>query len=97
MTQVAKLHRVADPVGPAPTSRHLRQIIGTERVEPFNRRAISGRIEDGSALRGRQNGLGRHRSDERRVGKECVSTCRSRWSPYHSKKKPRRIARKETA
>src|SRR3546814_10990824 len=26
------------------------------------------------------------RSDERRVGKECVRTCRSRWSPYHSKK-----------
>src|SRR3546814_12192051 len=26
------------------------------------------------------------RSEERRVGKECVSTCRSRWSPYHSKK-----------
>src|SRR3546814_17767860 len=24
---------------------------------------------------------GRHRSEERRVGKECVSTCRSRWSP----------------
>src|SRR3546814_15793004 len=27
------------------------------------------------------------RSEERRVGKECVSTCRSRWSPYHSKNK----------
>src|SRR3546814_14495672 len=33
--------------------------------------------------------LGQHlvvsvsRSEERRVGKECVSTCRSRWSPYH--------------
>src|SRR3546814_11640985 len=27
------------------------------------------------------------RSEERRVGKECVSTCRSRWSPYQSKKK----------
>src|SRR3546814_10310368 len=31
--------------------------------------------------------LGRHqltkRSEERRVGKQCVSTCRSRWSPYH--------------
>src|SRR3546814_13376577 len=26
------------------------------------------------------------RSEERRVGKECVSTCRSRWSPYHYKK-----------
>src|SRR3546814_13589321 len=27
------------------------------------------------------------RSEERRVGKECVSTCRSRWAPYHEKKK----------
>src|SRR3546814_7315013 len=27
--------------------------------------------------------LGRIRSEERRVGKECVSTCSSRWSPYH--------------
>src|SRR3546814_15061187 len=27
------------------------------------------------------------RSEERRVGKECVSTCRSRWSPVHKKKK----------
>src|SRR3546814_20442489 len=26
----------------------------------------------------------RPRSEERRVGNECVSTCRSRWSPYHS-------------
>src|SRR3546814_14918250 len=30
--------------------------------------------------------IGLARSEERRVGKECVSTCRSRWSPYHSKK-----------
>src|SRR3546814_3181521 len=27
--------------------------------------------------------VARERSEERRVGKECVSTCRSRWSPYH--------------
>src|SRR3546814_18335264 len=27
------------------------------------------------------------RSEERRVGNACVSTCRSRWSPYHEKKK----------
>src|SRR3546814_11146290 len=33
---------------------------------------------------GKQKGA---RSEERRVGKECVSTCRSRWSPYHYKKK----------
>src|SRR3546814_8837988 len=31
------------------------------------------------------------RSEERRVGKECVSTCRSRWSPYHSKKKQKKM------
>src|SRR3546814_16046597 len=31
------------------------------------------------------------RSEERRVGKECVSTCRSRWSPYHEKKKTKNI------
>src|SRR3546814_11333953 len=30
------------------------------------------------------------RSEERRVGKECVSTCRSRGSPYPAKKKPKR-------
>src|SRR3546814_14502600 len=28
-------------------------------------------------------GFGDLRSEERRVGKECVSTCRSGWSPYH--------------
>src|SRR3546814_11344078 len=30
-----------------------------------------------------QEGVAVGRSEERRVGKECVSTCRSRWSPYH--------------
>src|SRR3546814_16573859 len=36
------------------------------------------------------SGLMMGRSEERRVGKECVSTCRSRWSPYHSKTKTKR-------
>src|SRR3546814_17761175 len=31
------------------------------------------------------------RSEERRVGKECVSTCRSRWSRYHEKKKTKKM------
>src|SRR3546814_18273435 len=31
--------------------------------------------------------LAARRSEERRVGTECVSTCRSRWLPYHLKKK----------
>src|SRR3546814_15295949 len=33
------------------------------------------------------------RSEERRVGKESVSTCRYRWSPYHKKKKIYRLTR----
>src|SRR3546814_3680103 len=33
----------------------------------------------------------RTRSEERRVGKECVNTCRSRWSPYHYKNNKKRI------
>src|SRR3546814_20849599 len=35
------------------------------------------------------------KSEERRVGKECVSTCISRWSPYHSKKTYRYNTNKE--
>src|SRR3546814_13410406 len=38
------------------------------------------------------------RSEERRVGKECVSTCRSRWSPDHErrKKKKRKLRHEHT-
>src|SRR3546814_10925939 len=35
--------------------------------------------------------IDRYRSEERRVGKECVSTCRSRWSPYNKKKNKRTL------
>src|SRR3546814_17380111 len=35
--------------------------------------------------------VARPRSDERRVGKECVSTCRPRWSPLHYKKSKIRL------
>src|SRR3546814_12578666 len=35
------------------------------------------------------------RSEERRVGKECVRTCRSRWSQYHYKKKKDRRQKQE--
>src|SRR3546814_13259391 len=43
---------------------------------------ISGLHEDGSPYCGRSPP--KPRSEARRVGKEVVSTCRSRWSPYHS-------------
>src|SRR3546814_17929410 len=40
------------------------------------------RIDD-QVIRPMARFLSDGRSEERRVGKECVSTCRSRWSPYH--------------
>src|SRR3546814_6771482 len=43
-------------------------------------RTAFGHLVDMRAL---QAVLAQPRSEERRVGKECVSTCRSRWSPYH--------------
>src|SRR3546814_11525784 len=49
------------------------------------REAVSGErlaaMGDPDAIENYRVVLGR--SEERRVGKECVSTCRSRWSPYH--------------
>src|SRR3546814_5919691 len=44
--------------------------------------AAAGRHPDAGVLAGRISLL-EERSEERRVGKECVSTCSSRWSPYH--------------
>src|SRR3546814_1982907 len=38
---------------------------------------------DPAEIKQRRGDLPVLRSEERRVGKECVSTCRSRWSPYH--------------
>src|SRR3546814_17023190 len=45
-------------------------------------------IEDGAVRVSFSQAYESDRSEERRVGKECVSTCRNRWAPYHSKKKP---------
>src|SRR3546814_20696402 len=66
---------VEQRLGPAADDREARLIIGMRRllvVHPPHLRCPQ-RIGD--------------RSDERRVGKECVSTCRSRWSPSTYKKK----------
>src|SRR3546814_18353783 len=50
----------------------------------FNAAATVQVVEDPGV--GRLGKRAAHRSEERRVGKECVSTCRSRWSPYPYKK-----------
>src|SRR3546814_12027295 len=70
--------------------RDAPQYVG--RADAFQRPRRKGetQIENAARQSADQDRLGgrlRARSAERRVGKECVSTCRSRWSPYHSKKK----------
>src|SRR3546814_18799774 len=50
------------------------------------RNGIQQQLEAASAAEDVRNQIAEVRSEERRVGKECVSTCRSRWSPYHKKK-----------
>src|SRR3546814_4290673 len=58
---------------------------GTE-TDATDRRQISASgatIDAHDDFQNHAGGIGDQRSDERRVGKECVSTCRSRWSLYH--------------
>src|SRR3546814_13939989 len=55
--------------------RQLRQAVAVELRHRFDAARTVGCFEQGRAER--------QRSEERRVGKECVSTCRSRWWPYH--------------
>src|SRR3546814_20218927 len=71
---------------------------GVEKLGLLEMRAVAGAVEGygtGVGQRGRDiiggvraievafGAVDDERSDERRVGKECVSTCRSRWSPDH--------------
>src|SRR3546814_3886543 len=58
--------------------------LGVQHPVRFAERGGDQHDRSGDA-RGAGDRFGGHhqRSEERRVGKECVSTCRSRWSPYH--------------
>src|SRR3546814_2701387 len=79
--------------------RELRRRRTAQRGDPVPRLLSGRRLPDDArdpaapARLGRLTAFNRYanhrarRSEERRVGKECVSTCRSRWSPYHQKKK----------
>src|SRR3546814_18385255 len=71
-------------VNMSPISRatsHGAQRVGRFRTEKDRTSQTSGRI---SPISGASSTV---RSEERRVGKECVSQCRTRWSPVNNKKK----------
>src|SRR3546814_9417553 len=57
-------------------------IVNAEKGVPYNE-ALAIKDKLTSSLRQKNYDKLNQRSEERRVGKECVSTCRSRWSPYH--------------
>src|SRR3546814_15551284 len=66
--------------------RFLRSRVGAAMAAPTNSRRSGLRPRRPECLAPRRR-VGGVRSEERRVGKEGVSTCRSRWSPYHLKNK----------
>src|SRR3546814_20750407 len=79
-----KLKAIRRPAAPAPRLTKDR-LLDTKDVRRGRHVASLGHRSDlGNAV---ESPAGSLRSEERRVGKECVSTCRSRWSPYHKQKK----------
>src|SRR3546814_14852511 len=70
LTPLARVHNLTVTAGDP--------VIMLEEPIPATRRAL-----ERAGMRIGDIDLYEVRSDERRVGKECVSTCRSRWSPYH--------------
>src|SRR3546814_19450109 len=93
-----QLHRLGDPVDPVDLlavvtevedlrGRAVAGLLAGEAVAIFcqrqHRRLRSGRAFDDDVP------FAFERSEERRVGTECVSPCKSRWWPYHIKKKKR--------
>src|SRR3546814_8649106 len=65
--------KARDMVAPGPDAAQLKDIVMLALRTPDHGKLAPWRIVT----------ITDDRSEERRVGKECVSTCRSRWSPYH--------------
>src|SRR3546814_13405288 len=62
---------------------YVKQLGGKKVALIYSDEPFPTALATGGKAQAEKNGLDVVRSEERRVGKECVSTCRSRWSPYH--------------
>src|SRR3546814_18178182 len=106
MTARKGLREFVSVVLPRITARHPEVrlvVVGGEAVDALHSAshssaelmevAATSGVEQNLSLIGR---IGDRRSEERRVGKECVSTCRSRGSPNHQKKKKTSVQNKMT-
>src|SRR3546814_13672832 len=90
--QTAVIGQPQDEVGPvwanhpfiANNPPHQHQLVDQPDAQPGRRKFIGG---SGTLEAQFPPDEVLQRSEERRVGKECVSTCCTRWSPYHYKKK----------
>src|SRR3546814_4241346 len=74
---------VIDPAGPDPIGYDREHVVVLSDHSQISPEAIFRKLKVNPGHFNMQRQT--LRSEERRVGKECVSTCRSRWSPYHSK------------
>src|SRR3546814_14455182 len=84
--QTCALPIFAEPETRLDSLSDIRSLVGKIALHPGAKRGEIHATLHGS-LMGILDFANDNRSEERRVGKECVSTCRSRWSPCHSKKK----------
>ena len=79
---VAELAKLADKIDP----NDSKAIAEVASIAANNSKEIGEHLADAMKRVGATNGvitIEEGRSEERRVGKECVQPCRSRWSPYH--------------
>src|SRR3546814_12909551 len=79
---------VLNPATPAKMLDYLIEEVDLVLVMSVNpgfggQRFIDSQLRKIEAIRKMVDKTGKARSEERRVGKECGSTCRSRWSPYN--------------
>src|SRR3546814_11104035 len=69
-------------LGPSPTPQQVNETIGNDSWTAVPDCDECGKLRPPMVVMVGEEHDYESRSEERRVGKECVSTCRSRWSPY---------------